>query len=309
MTAILIISQLLLHFHNTTRKVEIICNNMGMVKRCPNVSFSSLRSNCTPNTDQFITQHEILSKISTSYQWVKSHSDKAEWETIVDLENQKLMRDEIFNVWCDRLAAAECNSGSIPIDTQEVTSAKQWTFYSIHPTFHKIIGDLGKEITSCLGYESLLSYIDSKHGLAESKLSHTTLTSLGTYLWGQKPHLRANTVKLIHGWNPSYAILSRQGHCQSNLCPRCHLMVETADHFLRCASPIACDARKTLLASFLKSVSNLGTDPMISYIFSYKLATTLDVEFSFPPPSSKLQSPIQVDDHVSHHTSEYPGMG
>ena len=66
MTAISIISQLLLQFHNATRKVEIICDNMGMVKRCPTLSFSSLRSHCTPNIDLFITQRDISPKVSTS---------------------------------------------------------------------------------------------------------------------------------------------------------------------------------------------------------------------------------------------------
>jgi len=165
-----------------------------------------------------------------------------------------------------------------------VTPAERWAVCSIHPTSHKIIGDLGQEITSCLGYEPLLSYLDSKHGLTESKLSNTTLTQLSTYLRGQKPHLHSNTVKLIHGWNLSYAILSHQGQCNSPLCPWCHITVETADHFLKCASPIARDSRKTLLSSFLTSVTNLGTDPMISYIFSYKLSNTLDIKSSFSPP-------------------------
>jgi len=141
--------------------------------------------------------------------------------------------------------------------------------------------------------------------LTESKLSHTTLTSLGTYLRGQKPHLRSNTVNLIHGWNPSYAILSPQGRCQSPLCSRCRITVETADHFLRCASPIACDSRKALLASFLTFVTNVGTDPMISYIFSYKLATTLDIRFSFPipPPNFSPQYKRMIMSAITHQNT------
>jgi hypothetical protein len=41
-TAVSIFSQLLLHFHKVTHKIDIICDNQGMVNRCANIHFTSL---------------------------------------------------------------------------------------------------------------------------------------------------------------------------------------------------------------------------------------------------------------------------
>jgi len=181
-TAVSIFSQLLLHFHKVIRKIDIICDSQGMVNRCANIHFKSLRSHRMPNADLFLTQKSILSTIPTALRWVKGHCEKEEWTTIEDLIQQELTRDEIFNVWCNQQARIESSSNSFPIENQEVKPSENWAVYSNHPSSHKIIGDLGKEISLCLGFEALLSFLSSKHNLSEAKLTDTTLPQLGSFL-------------------------------------------------------------------------------------------------------------------------------
>jgi len=104
-----------------------------------------------PNADLFLTQKLISSTVPTALRWVKGHSEKEEWTTVEDL-----------NVWCDRQARIESSSNNFPIESQEVTPFEQWAVYSNHPSSHKIIGDLGKEISLCLGFESYyLSFLQN----------------------------------------------------------------------------------------------------------------------------------------------------
>ncbi len=56
-----------------------------------------------------------------------------------------------------------------------------------------------------------------------------------------------NTVKLLHGWAPTYAYLCRQGHHPSPLCPRCKTCVETNEHILQCSHPEASASRSCIL--------------------------------------------------------------
>lgn len=90
LTAASIISQLLMQFHRTTRKLDVICDNQGMTNQCSNISFISLRSHRESNVDLFLTHNNISKTIPTTIWWFRSHSDKQKWESIEDLEQQQL---------------------------------------------------------------------------------------------------------------------------------------------------------------------------------------------------------------------------
>jgi len=53
-------------------------------------------------------------------EWTRSHADQSPWETINDLVLQRLSRDEIFNVWCDRLSEQAWKQGPWGFLTQNM---------------------------------------------------------------------------------------------------------------------------------------------------------------------------------------------
>jgi hypothetical protein len=248
-----------------------------MVNRCSNISFTSLRSHREANVDLFITHRHSSRNTSTSIIWVTSHSDKRKWESNKDLEQQQLTRDEIYNAWCDRQASQEILSESLLTESQPVTPAERWAVYSDYPSFHKLIGSLKEDIHASLGYEALMDYLALKSNLTEAKLARVNSSTRGKYIRGQKPHHRGSTVKLIHGWHPTYATLCRQGQTPSPICPQCSSTVETSTHILVCPCPQATSSRKTILVSLLKALEDIGSDPIILYIFGYKLSITLHI--------------------------------
>ena len=121
-TAFSIITRLLLHFHSTSRSLETICGNQGIINQCSTLNFSLLHSQREPNIDLFLTQCVTSRSLPNTYCWVKGHHDKEKWETITDLEKQDLSRDEISNIWYNQQANTEVktrrctkwNTGSKP---------------------------------------------------------------------------------------------------------------------------------------------------------------------------------------------------
>jgi len=73
------------------------------------------------------------------------------------------------------------------------------------------------------------------------------MEALKKVLSSMKMFKRASTVKLLHGWAPTYAYLCRQGHHPSPLCPRCKTCVETNEHILQCSHPEASASRSRIL--------------------------------------------------------------
>jgi hypothetical protein len=83
-----------------------------------------------------------------------------------DLQNQKLSRDEIYNIWCDRMANMEWEHGMPQCDDPDVSPYEKWAIYSCHSTYHNIIGNLSTSIPTALSYHSTSQYIVEKHKIS-----------------------------------------------------------------------------------------------------------------------------------------------
>jgi hypothetical protein len=94
-TAMSKISQLLLHFHSSSAKVEAVCDNQGAINRCASVSFRHLKTHPEKNADLFLTQQKTQESIPITLSWIKSHLDKQPWKSLEDLKDQHFSRDEI----------------------------------------------------------------------------------------------------------------------------------------------------------------------------------------------------------------------
>jgi hypothetical protein len=79
-----------------------------------------------------------------------------------------------------------------------------------------------------------MDYIWHKHNLsmAEFKVPHTA--ALWHALAKQTVFKWSATIKLIHGWNPTYAALCRKGWEYTSICPQYKKIVETTDHVYKC---------------------------------------------------------------------------
>jgi hypothetical protein len=104
-TAVSIMAKLFLEFHNYRSKLNLICDNQGMLQKCANVLPRHFCSHRAANMDLLLTHHSLSSHLQISYDWVRGHSDKESWQSITNLRQQKLSRDKTYNVWCDRMAA------------------------------------------------------------------------------------------------------------------------------------------------------------------------------------------------------------
>lgn len=129
-----------------------------------------------------------------------------------------------------------------------------------------------------LGYQALATYISQRHSLTPSIM----VLALQTVIRGLKIHQRATTVKLIHGWVPTYGDLCRQGRAHESICPRCKSTVETQEHVLMCPSPSAVESGNLSLQQFLRDLLNIGTPLFLTAPFEYKLMLSLHI----PIPSS-----------------------
>jgi hypothetical protein len=158
--------------------------------------------------DLLLSHSNVTKHIPINYTWVKGHVDKEPWESIVDLRHQRFSRDEIYNIWVDRMANQEWLNRSLSDVSPEVTPAEKWAVYALHPEYHKLVGNLSTCLTNVLGCETTADYILQKHGLSQAQLKHMNTAALESFLCQLKISERANTVKLIHGWIPTMASLS-----------------------------------------------------------------------------------------------------
>ncbi len=171
-----------------------------------------------------------------SSSWIRGHADKKPWKDLSDLRNQDLSRDEIYNVWCNHMAQQEWDDGSASLLDPDTTPSERWSLFAIHPQHHKITSKLKTGFYATIGYENLAQYISNKHSTSQAKLDRVNTAALSIFLGSKKIHKRANIVKLIHKWAPTFSTLCRQGCEASAICPRCHLAIETFDHVYTCSN-------------------------------------------------------------------------
>jgi hypothetical protein len=85
-------------FHSYKPKIQITCDNKGVISKIPHISLCKFFAHHEANYDLFITQRDQTKGLPITFSRVKGHADKAPWNTIDDLKQQDLSRDEIFNV-------------------------------------------------------------------------------------------------------------------------------------------------------------------------------------------------------------------
>jgi hypothetical protein len=141
-------------------------------------------------------------------------------------------------------------------------------------------GHLHEEIMESLGYEATQQFISQKHGLSNALLSKINLHALQTSLKAFRLFHPVNIVKLIHGWNPMYATLCRQGRESSPLCPRCCRMTDITTHFLQCPHPDAVKFQHNALLSMLQTTLKQGTPIQMILTFEYKLSLALSIPYT-----------------------------
>jgi hypothetical protein len=106
-TALTVMTTFLSSYSKNKYKLLAVGNNKGIISKCDGRSYTSLRSHRQANIDLFLTQKQAASNLQMKLSWVKSHTDKKPWSTIADLKKQNLSRDEICNVWVDKIANEE----------------------------------------------------------------------------------------------------------------------------------------------------------------------------------------------------------
>jgi hypothetical protein len=252
------------------------------------MSFKSLKSHRSPNTDLYLTQCRNHRASKIKYEWVKSHMDKRPWKSIDDLIHQKLALDEIYNVWCDRVARSTWEHGHPTFTDPEVSPQEKWAVYSDHPIKHKIIGNLRSELQSHLSFSTTSSYICMKHNLPTSIIEKINIVALGNYLQDLPFHWRASMVKLIHNWIPTFSSLCPQGRESSPVCQRCQLAVKTPEHVLICGDQKAVTYWSTILHSTLQDLLKIGTPIHVVTILEYKLSLVFNIPcmYKFRPAST-----------------------
>lgn len=130
----------------------------------------------------------------------------------------------------------------------EVTPAERWATFLEFPEPHKITGNLTDSLNELLGYENTLQYISKKDNISSYHIGGINQHALKKYLLSQKVFTRASTVKLIHGWIPTYVSLCRQGRMHSLICLQCKEHIESSDHIRVCDHP---SEKVTLLDNML----------------------------------------------------------
>ncbi len=111
----------------------------------------------------------------------------------------------------DCIATQTRIQGGPSFSDPDVTPAEKWAVYSSHPVFHKIIGNLSISVNDALGYHEILTFASGKHDFHPYDIDRINTNALKKALNSMKIFQRASTVKLIHGWAPTYAFLCRQG--------------------------------------------------------------------------------------------------
>ncbi len=142
----------------------------------------------------------------------------------------------------------------------------------------KLTGHMDLNVIDTLGFQTLSDYLSKRHNLTLSKLDKIHLISLQSYICQLKSTTRFSTVKLIHGWLPTYGSLCGQGRRSDPIWPRCQATTETPEHFLICQHPMAVSKRHDLLNIFLHNLNLIDTPVCLSNVFAYKLALTLQIQ-------------------------------
>jgi len=206
-TALSIITDLFCQHAHLPGQLTAICDNQGIIQKCNSAITHSLRKQRDPNFDLLMTHYHFKQKTNMMSEWIRSHADKSPWETVDDLILQRLSRDEIFNVWVDRMVEHAWQHKSPDIPDPPPNPIERWAIYSRYPFSHKVTNHFQSEIYTTLSYESTAKYLESRLSLTPSKLIHITSTALRRYMESLKIHKRATTIKLLHGWAPTYASL------------------------------------------------------------------------------------------------------
>ena len=69
-TVVSIIAELFREFHNYRSRLNLICDNQGMLQKCANVLPHHFRSHRAANMDLLLIQHSLSSHLQISYNWV-----------------------------------------------------------------------------------------------------------------------------------------------------------------------------------------------------------------------------------------------
>jgi ribonuclease HI len=234
LTAITIIAHLLRGFYSSNTPVWMVCDNQSVLNKCNSLPLNWFWRHCDKNFDLFLTQQNIAKTMPISYNWVKGHTEKAPWNSISDLAKQNLSKQQIYNIWCDKMVDQEWVHGQPSLPDPGISPEERWAIYLNNPHLHKLTGDLTTDIPSALGYTSAAQYLMEKHNVNPAKLQQLNTTALGHFISQLKPLQRACHVKLIHGWIPTFSALCCQGRHATPICPRCQQTVETPDHVYQC---------------------------------------------------------------------------
>jgi hypothetical protein len=109
--ALSIMASLLADFHSFKGNIKTVCNNQAVINKCGNLSTGQLKNHWETNFDLYFTQQHYKGTLST--EWVRGHADKSPWFTPNDLILQNLSREEIFNIWSDKIAKHSWNQGAV----------------------------------------------------------------------------------------------------------------------------------------------------------------------------------------------------
>jgi len=120
-TELSIIANFLSEFHSFDGSIKAVCDNQAVINKCHSLSTHNLQRHHDPNFDVYIMQNHYRKASGMSLDWVKGHVEKFPRETPTDLILQKLSQDEIYNIWCDRLAQQAWDKGGSSIPDPDVS--------------------------------------------------------------------------------------------------------------------------------------------------------------------------------------------
>jgi hypothetical protein len=131
LNALVIIANLFMDFHHTKTTFPASCDHQGMIKKCSSNPSHRLCIHREANNDLFLVQRFYSNRIKAQFNWVKGHTDKEPWETLQQLKTQKLSTEEMFNVWCDRMASNEWKNGTHSVFDPDVSPRNDGVFIQI----------------------------------------------------------------------------------------------------------------------------------------------------------------------------------
>jgi hypothetical protein len=270
-------------------------DNLAVQNKCKNISTSKIKHHREPNMDLLMEYKAATENLQVTTHWVQSHQDKdTPWYDFSELKDLRLPMDATVNVWCDKLAEQnQLKDTSFPAIS--VLPSEKWALFTNIPLPHKIIGRLENIIHQTLYHEAAQAYIEKKHGLTAAKMKDVQTANLHKYLSHIRPHERANVVKLIHRWAPTYDLLHKQGRHPMPTCPRCKTNNETAMHLFCCSHKSAEDDRQEALQKFVDTLQDANGPAPVIQTFIDKLSDTLHITQKIPvvQKTTKEFTPIQ----------------